>query len=378
MSDLQIWLILLGVLAIGGVLGLNWWQDRRVRRRMQENFPPSREDPLLGEKEAAAATPAPAAAPARKHREPPVTPERREPAWDGSDASSPDNAPPKPFVSTQGNASATDDADEPDSGCEAVIDLTFGQPVPGRDLYTAVRELQNVGQKPLRSFFRSSEGLHRASVRSDEDYISMQLAVQLANRRGALTATEWAQAWACAQQVADQFDAEIEGPDPRQVVDRARQLDDICAALDTSVGLTLVPQSPQPWRVQEVLSAARRVGFAESGDGQRLEWLDEQGAVRFSLTHPGAEANGNGAAVGRLSLLLDVPRSPASQTGFADMAHAARELATLLDAGVVDDNGLPLAAGSENAVDAQLQRLYAQLAESGLPAGSARSLRVFA
>ena len=36
--------------------------------------------------------------------------------------------------------------------------------------------------------------------------------------------------------------------------------------------------------------------------------------------------------------------------------------------------GLPLAAGSENAVDAQLQRLYAQLAESGLPA--ARSLIV--
>lgn len=39
MSDLQIGLIVLGVLLILLVLGFNWWQDRRVRRRMQEHFP---------------------------------------------------------------------------------------------------------------------------------------------------------------------------------------------------------------------------------------------------------------------------------------------------------------------------------------------------
>lgn len=45
MSDLQIGLIALGVLLILLVLGFNWWQDRRVRRRMQAHFPSTEQDP---------------------------------------------------------------------------------------------------------------------------------------------------------------------------------------------------------------------------------------------------------------------------------------------------------------------------------------------
>lgn len=54
MSDLQIGLIALGVLLILLVLGFNWWQDRRVRRKMQSHFPTSEQDPLLGAGAAAA------------------------------------------------------------------------------------------------------------------------------------------------------------------------------------------------------------------------------------------------------------------------------------------------------------------------------------
>ena len=56
MSDLQIGLIALGVLLILLVLGFNWWQDRRVRRKMQSHFPTSEQDPLLGGAAAASAT----------------------------------------------------------------------------------------------------------------------------------------------------------------------------------------------------------------------------------------------------------------------------------------------------------------------------------
>src|SRR5690606_14476355 len=103
MSELQIGLIALGVVMIGVVLGLNWWQDRRVRRKMQENFPPSREDPLLGGQQPAE-TPtnglfarmrsekksrAKKASSEQGRSEPMVRSEsieaeRREPAWDGS------------------------------------------------------------------------------------------------------------------------------------------------------------------------------------------------------------------------------------------------------------------------------------------------------
>ncbi|MFU2071820.1 hypothetical protein ACLQ9R_22310, partial [Bordetella hinzii] len=69
MSDLQIGLIVLGVLLILLVLGFNWWQDRRVRRRMQEHFPASEQDPLLGAGETPRPAPVAADTP-RQRREP--------------------------------------------------------------------------------------------------------------------------------------------------------------------------------------------------------------------------------------------------------------------------------------------------------------------
>src|SRR5690606_32799843 len=115
------------------------------------------------------------------------------------------------------------------------------------------------------------------------------------------------------------------------------------------------------------LHAADAVGFTESVDGDRLEWRDDDGAVRFTLAHRAADSDRPASS---LNLLLDVPRSPASETAFADMARVARQLAQTLDAGVVDDNGQPLVESSDDAVDAHLRKLYAQLAHTGLPAGS--------
>ncbi|MCH3833865.1 hypothetical protein LZB52_09150, partial [Campylobacter jejuni] len=88
MSDLQIGLIALGVLLILLVLGFNWWQDRRVRRKMQSHFPTSEQDPLLG---AGAATAAAAGgAPVRREPgmgdAPKAHPEQPKPVDPGSDA----------------------------------------------------------------------------------------------------------------------------------------------------------------------------------------------------------------------------------------------------------------------------------------------------
>src|SRR5690606_15933482 len=139
----------------------------------------------------------------------------------------------------------------------------------------------------------------------------------------------------------------------------------------------LKPRGQTPWREPQILAVARSVGISDHpGDG-RLDWLDDNNAVRFSLlyTHAGQR---NHAQSGNISLLLDVPRSPAADTAFADMADVARMLARKLDAELVDDNGLPLAAGSEAAVDAQLRSLYGELDRAGLAPGSPRALRVFA
>jgi len=356
MSDLQIGLITLGVILIAGVFGLNWWQDRRLRRRMGEDFSPERADPLLGGK--AAATPAAAENLAR--REPGLATERAE-----------------PIIGVAPSTGEGDDTEEPDPVTEAVIDLVFTQPVAAESLLPLVRDVHQAGQKAIRVFYRTSGGAHCARLRLGVSYSSMQLAVLLANRSGPLTPTEWSQAWARAQQVADQFEAEVEGPDPREISQHAKQLDAVCGALDTSVGLTLLARGPQPWRLAEVQALALDLGFSDQGQDHRLDWLDRNGAVCFSLLAEPGPSGRQADATTRLTLLLDVPRSVPSPTSFADMADVARQLAAPLDAELVDDNGQPLQEGSEAAVDQQLRSLHEGLEQQGLAAGSPRALRVF-
>ncbi len=377
MSELQIGLIALGVILIGVVLGMNWWQDRRVRQRMEEDFGPDREDPLLGESEPRGKTPRPAAAaplaPAER-REPALGPTHTEPQLAAAAAT--DAADDEPFAMAA-TAPETDDPEEPDPACEAVIDLVFDEPVEAEALLPLVRDLHRAGRKSIRVFYRTTGGVHCSRLRLGVSYVSMQLAVLLANRSGPLTPTEWSQAWAKAQEVADQFEAEVEGPDPREISQRAKQLDAVCAALDTSVGLTLLARGPNPWRLAEVQALALDMGFVDQGAEHRLDWLDDHGGLRFSLqAEPGSSSRGQDATT-QLTLLLDVPRSVPSATSFADMARAARELAAPLDAEVVDDNGQPLQDGTEPAVDKQLRALQASLDEQGLAAGSPRALRVF-
>src|SRR5690606_15903529 len=126
MSDLQIGLILLGVVLILLVLLFNWWQDRRVRKQMQERFPERDVDPLLG--------PTP----------PSAGPLRREPGFGPVAESAASVAEP--------NGEPTDDLAEVDPTTEMVIDISFAQPVPSDHLHAATQAVRRVGTKPVRLF----------------------------------------------------------------------------------------------------------------------------------------------------------------------------------------------------------------------------------
>src|SRR5690606_33125515 len=120
----------------------NWWQDRRVRQRMQEHFPEADEDPLMGGL--------------------PPTVGRREP---GIGAGAVTDA-------------FTDEVTEADPVCEAVIDVVFSHPVSGAELQMAVRPIQKAGEKPVRVLVEH-EGGHTLRLRDGNNYLSLQLAVLL-------------------------------------------------------------------------------------------------------------------------------------------------------------------------------------------------------
>ena len=360
MSELQIGLIALGVLFILLVLGFNWWQDRRVRRKMQVHFPGSDQDPLLGDEKPrphSVSTPVPS-----------VSAVRREPGI-GS------GAEPGAVASAAATPTDTDDQQEPDPACEVVIDVRFGGPVRGADLLAALSGYHKAGRKPVRVFAETDTQHHHARIHPEESYVSVQLAVLLANRSGPLTAIEWSQAWTRAEDLSERFEGTMEGPDQQVVLEQAAKLDDACAALDTQVGLTLTMPEPQP--MVQIIGTAQSLAFV--ADGIRLAWLSEQNQVCFTLLRADGAAMETGmGAADHLYLLLDVPCSPADPRAFGRMVDVGRQLAARLEADLVDDHGKPLAEGAEATIDERLQVLFQQLDQAGLTAGGERALRVFA
>ena len=344
MSDLQIGLIFLGVVLILAVLVFNWWQDWRVRQKMQDQFPERDHDPLMGAGNGA-------------------YPARREPGLGVS----------RPQVVDDENT-AGDDPDDVDPTTEVVIDVSFAHPVGSAQLHDALRPIHKVGSKPVRVFAEAEGGGHRAYLRPAESYSSVQLAVLMANRSGALTDIEWSQLWTLAQSLADRFDGAVEGPEIETVLHQAQALDSVCADLDAQVGLVLKLHEPND--VNAVFRVLENAGFLR-GD-VHLAWMSDSGLPRFIVLFDGVAAGQIQAdEVNRLDFVLDVPNSPADEQAFSRMATVGRDLARRLDAVLLDDQGRPLPDHADETIDGQLYAIYTRLEQAGYPAGEPRTVRIF-
>lgn len=341
MSDLQIGLVTLGAVLILLVVVFNWWQDRRVRRKMQDKFPEAPADPLMAQLDA----------------------ERREPTVRIAE------------TLAEKKTEAAVAAEEIDPTSEAVIDVQFPQPVEGEQLIELLRAYLRVETKPVRLFASTINGEHHAYPNAGDSYVSMQLAVILANRQGPLTEIEWSRLWMAAQNLAQQLDGSVDGPDQAEVMERAQQLDQLCANLDAQVGISL--QLREPIATNTVRQVVVSAGFMEYG--KQLAWLASSGLPRFTLLFNGKPAlNLQSANVDRLDLLLDLPNSPKDEQAFSRMASVGRDLALRLDADLIDDQGQVLTDHYDQDIDQQLYQLYEQLEQAGFKAGETRTQRVFA
>lgn len=356
MSELQISLIVLGAIVIVAIVGFNWWQDRRTRLKMQDHLPVLDDDPLL--------------------RESGGDHSRKEPGFGlshlGLEPASPQTAPVSVSV---GELASSTLILEPDSVTEVVIELHLPAPLSGRALTPHLQAFRNAGRRAVRLFLQTTDGSLVTQLGDDTEYVAIQLAVLMANRSGAITAIEWSQHWGSAQALAEKLDASVDGPEQHEVLERAARLDSTCATLDAQVGLTLLLSAQRP--VQDVIDTAKAMGFIEQED--RLAWIGDHGLECFTLARADNEAFDAGTAgIDRLTVLLDVPRSPANPMAFGRMLEIGLELSRRVGAELVDDQGNTLASGADVAIDLQLQTLYGQLEAAGLPAGSQRARRVFA
>ncbi|WP_028358230.1 cell division protein ZipA C-terminal FtsZ-binding domain-containing protein [Brackiella oedipodis] len=264
---------------------------------------------------------------------------------------------------------------EPDPTTEAVIDVRFNQPVPGQQLQAFIDRYPYAEDKRIRYFPMTEQGELQQYAQDDKQYNGVQMALILANRQGPISEIHKSKVCMIADELASQFEADIEEPNWSKLIYQARDLDSKCARLDAQVSVTLKLDQPHP--LNSVVDLVRRRSFVDYA--QTLAWCNAEGIPCFVLLFDGmplAAVEGN--QVENITLSIDVPNSPADPQAFGKMAAAARDLAQYLRATIVDDQDQPLQNDSTlQMVDAQLYDLYKQLQRAGLQPGSERNARVF-
>ena len=359
MSELQISLLFIGIAVVLAVYGYNWWQQRQHRRRFGAAFQQQGEDALYR-----AAT--------------------EKSSGKILDETAIDQVLPTGLAQT----SAMVERRRWPREC-ALLDAATD--------YIAVLSLKSPGNAqalaPLwqqRFDFRKNVhvcGLNAASgawekvvAESPLSYSAFKLAVQLADRSGAVSEARLADFRDLVRNIAAQLHAEAELPDVAIARARALELDGFCAKVDLMIGLNILPSGERKFSGNEIASAAEVHGMSLQADGA-FHLLNERGYTLFSLSNydnvPFQHHTLGQMWVSGLTLLLDVPRIEQPAQRFDGMAVLARELAMDLRAALVDDHRVALGESGIAQIREQVAAIENRMLSGNITPGSAQARRLF-
>lgn len=378
MSQLQIALLVIAGAVLAGLFVAGKWQERRLLRRLSEQFGGEVGDALLDARDLTAS-----AGSARERIEPGLQ-GRAPPA--GAAAQSLDSDEAAPPGGPAGEGGEAGDALAPGSGpaaaaaarrsewvedpmLDCVLELRCTRQVDGVSFIDAGRPLTG-GKWPLPVAFVVWDARTEQWVHPDRFgyYTDALAAIQLADRRRVLDEGEIARFVSAVRHVATVLDADCDPPDVPRMAQGAQQLDRLCARFDVRIGLNL-RAAGGPWTQARVEAAAAQVSLLPAGS---LTWAPRtaDGTAPLTLSIPAAVAE-------RASLELDVPRTPAGSGTVQAMFSLGNQLAASLNARVVDDNGRTIDGESVAAIEAQLARLFEEMKAAGIDPGGERARRLY-
>ncbi|TMG97894.1 MAG: hypothetical protein E6H71_07575 [Betaproteobacteria bacterium] len=397
-SNLQLGLIVAGVLLVLGVLIYNAWQERRVRRRIEaafratETIQPSRVEPTLkamedGESGAplrsGRATPAHAAA----SRAPNTADSAFVPPMDVIEHDD------TPVASRDAVSTATTvreplpvGADtrysgvQPDPDIESILSVELVTPVTASALSAGFSA--RLG-KPVHWFGRRDNGAPWQLLSNDSTgtFVEVIATLLLADRNGAASKSQLEAFQRLVVEVASALPARVSGPDIESEVNRAESLDRLCADVDVQIGLTVVKPEPNAIAGTRLRGVAEASGFRLASGG-RFEYIHEDtGTVEYFLQNARnepftADTLRNTTTPG-VVFVLDVPRVADPMRTFDRMKLVAKRMAKTLNAELVDDNRRVLDDAALTGIRAQVEAAALALKNVHIEPGSARALALF-
>jgi FtsZ-interacting cell division protein ZipA len=395
-SNLQLALIVAGVLLVLGVIFYNHWQERRVRRRIEAAFRPTEEktstrvEPTLGgrskdEAEAVLHARTPPAAPPKTSPAPRPSESAFVPPMDVIEHESADEGgEPAPVATVRAAAAMGAETQysgvQPDPDIESILTVETDQPI-------AVGAIANgfaakLG-KPIHWFGRRDASAPWQLLAADTSgtFVEVIATMLLADRNGAATRTQLEAFQRLVLDVASPIPARVSGPDIDSEVNRAESLDRLCADVDVQIGLTVVKPEPNAIPGTRLRGVAEASGFRLAAGG-RFEYVHEDtGTVEYFLQNvrnePFTADSLRLTTTPGVVFVLDVPRVADPTRTFDRMRLIAKRMAGTLGAAIVDDNRRALDDAALTGIRAQVEAATLALKRVHIEPGSPRALALF-
>ena len=358
MNEFQISLLAIGIVLVLAVYGYNIYQQRQHQRRFNATFQARQGDVLLHPSEVAqnAATTQPLAGDSGARGEAVL------------------DAP----VLLRADADACSLLGDP---TDFIVLLTMPAPASAHVLAPLWQQRFDFGKSVYACGLNAATGeWERAVADGHGSYASFKLALQLADRSGAVSEVRLSDFRDLVRMLATQMEAEIEMPDVAAASARAMVLDTFCAQVDQMIGLNIVPAGERSFSGVELARVAALHGMVLQADGA-FHLLDVHEYTLFTLCNqdnaPFQRHTLEQMWITSLTLLLDVPRVEQPTQRFDEMAVFARRLAMDLHAAVVDDHQVALGEPGIAQIHQQVAIIEQHMLAGNVTPGSRQARRLF-
>jgi FtsZ-interacting cell division protein ZipA len=403
MSDLQVSLIIVGIIIIIGVAIFNRMQHLRYRRKIESTLDQKHKD-VLFEKTGSSNI-------REGNRDKPHERERIEPLLDknfytgkplqndlnkkmglGFSESFLNETQEKP---DQDQLSNIDHNKAPesnelhalidgyDSNSHYIVNIRANTTIPPNELDELLHRKFDFN-KPLTWFGQKSaqgpwEEVNIKSV-DHSGFIHLRGCLLLADRTGPIREIDLSIFRDTVQDFARQINAKTECPDIVPSHEQAVKLDKFCADVDVMIGVNIISKDEGAFVGTKIRGLAEASGFKLDTDGV-FKYRNDDNHILFTLTNyesePFVPDNMKTITTHGVTFLLDVPRVANGEKVFDQMTHFAKVFSNTLGGIMVDDNRVPLSENGLARSKQQLINIQTQMKKHNIIPGSPNALRLF-
>ena len=262
-----------------------------------------------------------------------------------------------------------------DPRIDCVITLRFSQPIMGSEILKEMHSWEDLSAPSSARWMCEGFNVDHDSSEAwgllmpDSSYSELQLAIQLASRRGSIGVLELSDFCSRAQALALTLGSQIDMPGVTTMLDKAKDLDLMAAESDIQLSINVLFDEACPWANLDNLMRQR--GFILSRSGRTYDYFSNRAPIFSS-----SDLN-PGKPVQQLTLLLELPLVSSEERAFERMLAEGLEIAQVAHGRLVDDNGINLSEISIQSIRKHLDGLYENLERNGVPAGSSAASRLF-